>query len=1137
MRHDKQRTGTFRTIFSYGILAICLIWSTLPFGGVAPWAKASIIILNLLGSGCILTLFRLPLANDTLPWYRQPIIFWYALLLLGSCYLVPLPASIHQLMHSTYSAREAFQGNWPLAIHPAESRMTLAYWISLTALAAAVFRLAANRRQIFILVCLLLLLGLFQTLNGLLGARIGLLPDNPFMRWRLTSTFSSSNSFGGLLAILIPVTAGTLLYQIHLFLRLKPPRINGLFHLDKRAQREMLISVAVGTLFLLEVFALLLSASRGAILSVIVALALLSAFAIYQPPNRISRKKMALGLGICLLLGLGLTSGGFKVFLQRMPQLDSLEEDVSLGGRKDIWEASLKLAKAHPAGVGPGCYKDAIPTWQPSGFGPSRLNKAHNDYLQLVCETGWLGGGLFAAFILGCGLYLGKAFTRINHPFRWLYAASTLGAAAAAIHAAIDFNLSSRPGVGVPFAIVLGAAFAGRRLIGAEGYTPQKLRPGSVGKRRIWLIPMWLGVLVITGDLFRQAASYWSLETAWVRAGGQVDPYFWLPGKIKEDGSVDQALESAKAWAGNDPHVLPTIYRTKALELEQTRQSYVAELYAQQPNFSLTRVDRMADQAIAPERITLAEANASILDQAFTRLPFNLEHRMTLAAIRVQEVVIAEDDQGERVQRAMAALAEAETSAPNDAQLLTAIAPEWSRLVQMIESESDRSHAIANLKRVCFRAFESATVDPRAVALAWHHAGLDLSELTPAFPITHFMEVYKDFQSEWTTAQTRAFMDTWQARLTQNTQWRKRFQTLDRYQDYQSRYLTFTHRERIRLLIRTLNLDELKTYQQQFRAHREQEITRTLESLGDLDSRARLFLEDSYETQGLNFDHTLRLAILTANRNGFAAVNEMIADAVLRHIRTDQHIGAFPLYTEELPRDEIPAAHLLDGLAFYQAGEQGKAMTAIQHAIEGMRTRQFKPGAYYFSMLNHDAQAEDINVWATLEQVAWGLANDPELEPLGRAAGLIPEDAPAPDFTPEIPLGILHGGRSMELLGITPRPPSHPNDPYVHVTLYFRFWRTIPADLEVQAFVQYARSTEASHREHLHLAKVNPLYFNEGAPLAGSIYVWHTRIPRRKIEPGSTFCVGFRQSYAKKWIPTTDGIPYIVIDDAPGLFK
>ena len=101
-------------------------------------------------------------------------------------------------------------------------------------------------------------------------------------------------------------------------------------------------------------------------------------------------------------------------------------------------------------------------------------------------------------------------------------------------------------------------------------------------------------------------------------------------------------------------------------------------------------------------------------------------------------------------------------------------------------------------------------------------------------------------------------------------------------------------------------------------------------------------------------------------------------------------------------------------------------MTAIQQAIDGMRTRQFKPSAYYFSLLNHVVRKNEKMALASLEQVSWALRDDPDLEPLGRAAGLIPEDAPLPNFTPALRLGTQHGGGALELLGITFRPPTSP---------------------------------------------------------------------------------------------------------------
>jgi O-antigen ligase len=70
---------------------------------------------------------------------------------------------------------------------------------------------------------------------------------------------------------------------------------------------------------------------------------------------------------------------------------------------------------------------------------------AHNDYLQLLVETGWIG---FFALVSGFYIFLFRSFRRIkriklqNDPFRFFMAVGALsGLVSMAFHSFFDFNL------------------------------------------------------------------------------------------------------------------------------------------------------------------------------------------------------------------------------------------------------------------------------------------------------------------------------------------------------------------------------------------------------------------------------------------------------------------------------------------------------------------------------------------------------------------------------------------------------------------------------------------------------------------------------------------------------------------------
>ena len=97
--------------------------------------------------------------------------------------------------------------------------------------------------------------------------------------------------------------------------------------------------------------------------------------------------------------------GGLPVFA-RLESMAELETDTSAQHRFAIWANSLAIFADHPLfGAGKGNFRFVYPVYarrvieDPSFTPQSRAADAHNDYLQLLAETGFLGAAAFL-FIL-----------------------------------------------------------------------------------------------------------------------------------------------------------------------------------------------------------------------------------------------------------------------------------------------------------------------------------------------------------------------------------------------------------------------------------------------------------------------------------------------------------------------------------------------------------------------------------------------------------------------------------------------------------------------------------------------------------------------------------------------------------------
>ena len=83
---------------------------------------------------------------------------------------------------------------------------------------------------------------------------------------------------------------------------------------------------------------------------------------------------------------------------------DALDEQVSFGtpdvGRTTIWRDTVNMIRHHPVlGVGLGAYETIYPAYQTMSAS-LRVDYAHNDYLQILADTGIVGGAIAGCFIV-----------------------------------------------------------------------------------------------------------------------------------------------------------------------------------------------------------------------------------------------------------------------------------------------------------------------------------------------------------------------------------------------------------------------------------------------------------------------------------------------------------------------------------------------------------------------------------------------------------------------------------------------------------------------------------------------------------------------------------------------------------------
>jgi putative inorganic carbon (hco3(-)) transporter len=196
-----------------------------------------------------------------------------------------------------------------------------------------------------------------------IGNKLPFIPEAIYDRFIvLVSDSIHPNVMGGILAILIPITLGLLV-----------------FHWRGLGRFELAI---VSLVLLVTVFVLFLTKSRGAWMGVFAAVLLIVLLLYKQSWKR--------------LVAISLTSMVGLYFVATPPFIDSLLRSDVIGGmdgRVEIFSRSILMIKDFPfTGIGMGTFANIVDIFYPFFlFSPGQIVHAHNLFLQVALDLGILG--------------------------------------------------------------------------------------------------------------------------------------------------------------------------------------------------------------------------------------------------------------------------------------------------------------------------------------------------------------------------------------------------------------------------------------------------------------------------------------------------------------------------------------------------------------------------------------------------------------------------------------------------------------------------------------------------------------------------------------------------------------------------
>ncbi len=226
--------------------------------------------------------------------------------------------------------------------------------------------------------------------------------------------YVNHNHFAGLMEMIFPVALG---------LALRPGA-------DRASQALWALFAAVMGL------AVLVSLSRGGMAGLAAGSALLLAL---LARTRGAGWMLQITMLVAVLVAAGLLLLGVAPVLQRLATLGAPGREASIHSRLLVARDTLRIIRDHPlAGTGLGTFSLVFPRYL-SFYSRWTWDKAHNDYLQLVAETGLVGLG-FAVWWLASFFILFRRNLRAD-PSPELRLGAFCGCVAMLVHSLVDFNL------------------------------------------------------------------------------------------------------------------------------------------------------------------------------------------------------------------------------------------------------------------------------------------------------------------------------------------------------------------------------------------------------------------------------------------------------------------------------------------------------------------------------------------------------------------------------------------------------------------------------------------------------------------------------------------------------------------------
>lgn len=408
---------------------------------------------------------------------------WYFLVLcglVGLFYLIPLPQFLWEMIPGRESYIEvsnfvqeglpAIQQFQSLSIIPKLTENSVTMLIPMFAVFIATMSL--HSKQLQKLVLFVLVMAGFQAVLGLtqyfMGTGVTFLGIENAAK-NATGTYVNRDHYAGLLELILPLSLGVMMQSLN------RPNHNSRFQLGESYYSKKFFLLLV--LSFLILFAVFYSRSRMGI--VLTSFTIFLSFFLF---SKHKSKRMSLLLAT-IFIGIIIAMMSLQSIVDIAFRF--LMKNISEEHRFEIYVVTLDGIKAlAPFGAGPGTFANVFKAFQPHEMSHF-INSAHNDYLELIFETGLFGIIIIIFFFV---IYV-RHWTKLNqitswdHRFRYVQTAAGIGMLILLIHALVDFNFHVDANM-IFFSFFAGLFFHFREKQPDGNYYPEVKRKSARRKNR-----------------------------------------------------------------------------------------------------------------------------------------------------------------------------------------------------------------------------------------------------------------------------------------------------------------------------------------------------------------------------------------------------------------------------------------------------------------------------------------------------------------------------------------------------------------------------------------------------------------------------------------------------------------------------